>query len=173
MHALSSSQDLDHETMWKAMRLLLERLNGTLDSATAMDDCLDMVVELLGADRGLIVTTFEGGASHTITARKACRPLSPEQREEISRTIVREALDCSSFVRRQPLAMDDLSASMAEFGIVAALAAPLPGPALGSAVRGVLYVDFRTSTSGIVTSSSSLRRPRWSAPRWVSCHARK
>ena len=129
--------------MWEAMRLLLERLNGTLDSATAMDDCLDIVVELLGADRGLIVLTFESGASHTTTARKACRPLSPEQREEISRTIVREALDSSSFVQCLPREMGDLSASMSDFGIVAALAAPLPGRAPGNAARAVLYVDFR------------------------------
>jgi transcriptional regulator with GAF, ATPase, and Fis domain len=143
MHALSSNEDLDHGTMWNAMRLLLERLNGTLDSATALDDCLDIVVELLGADRGLIVMTFEGGVTHTTTARKACKPLSPEQREEISRTIVREALEASSFVQCRPREMSDVPASMTEFGIVAALAAPLPGRATGNAARGVLYVDFR------------------------------
>ena len=55
MDALVSQEGLDHATMWRAMRLLLDRLNSTLNSATAMDDCLDTVVELLGADRGLIV----------------------------------------------------------------------------------------------------------------------
>ncbi|HKO49370.1 MAG TPA: sigma 54-interacting transcriptional regulator [Polyangiaceae bacterium] len=149
MHALSSSEDLDHGTMWNAMRLLLERLNGTLDSATAIDDCLDIVVELLGADRGLIVSTFEDGVSHTTTARKACKPLSPEQREEISRTIVLDALESSSFVQCVPLEMHNLSASMSEFGIFAALAAPLPGRAPGNAARGVLYVDFRNPSKHV------------------------
>ncbi|HET7540511.1 MAG TPA: sigma 54-interacting transcriptional regulator [Polyangiaceae bacterium] len=143
MHGLPSGEDLDHETMWRAMRLLLERLNGTFDSETAMDDCLDLVVELLGADRGLIVVTFEGGSSQTITARKSCMPLSPEQREEISRTLVREALDSWSFVRCLPIERSDPSPSMATFGIVGALAAPLPGLTPGQPARGVLYVDFR------------------------------
>ena len=131
------------------MRLLLERLNGTLDSATAMDDCLDIVVELLGADRGLIALTFENGGSHTITARRACKPLSPEEREEISRTIMREALDSTSFIQCLPLQTREPPESMSAFGITAALAAPLPGRTPGNGARGVLYVDFRNPLNHI------------------------
>jgi len=149
MHSLSSSDELDHGTMWKAMRLLLDRLNGTIDSATAMDDCLDIVVELLGADRGLIVLTLESGVFHTITARDASKSLSAEEREKISRTIVREARDSSSFVQYLPLEMTDPPESMSRSGIVAALAAPLPERVPGNVARRVLYVDFRDPSQRI------------------------
>ena len=144
MEALASHEGLDHAVMWRAMRLLLERLSATLDSATTMDDCLDIVVELLGADRGLLCVVRDGGATQTINARSARKPLTAEEREEISRTLVRQALATSEFVHCSPLESGDPSASMAAFGITAALAAPLPGrwPG-GSGARGVMYVDFR------------------------------
>src|SRR5262245_44095220 len=103
MQALSSQEDLDHGTMWQAMRLLLERLTSTLDSATATDDCLDIVVELMGADRGLIVLSFDGGGELTVNARASRKPLTAVEREEISRTLIREARETGEFVLRTPL----------------------------------------------------------------------
>ncbi len=136
---LSSCASLDHETMWRAMGSLLERVFGVLDRDTARDECLDIVVDILGADRGLIVL-FEDGASRMINARGQKQTLDPVEREEISRTIVRRALDGGQAVLERAALSG--SSSMSQLGIHAALAAPLGHAAPGRA-RAVLYVDFR------------------------------
>ncbi len=58
---LAAQPTLDHETMWRYMRRLLERLFGVLESEAVMDDCLDILVDLIGADRGLILLTDSTG----------------------------------------------------------------------------------------------------------------
>jgi len=133
---------LDHETMWTYMRRLLERVSAVSDDERVLDECLDIVVGLLGADRGLLLMTQSDSTSHVIRARGSRGALAPHEQEEISRTIVREAMDTDACVvwdlgKRQPT-----SASIATLGILTAMAAPVHAPAGGGRI-GVLYIDFR------------------------------
>jgi sigma-54 specific flagellar transcriptional regulator A len=140
--SLCTHETLDHELMWRYMRQLLDRVFGVLENETVADDCLDIVVDLLGADRGLILLTYPDGSSHAVNARGKKKTLSPIEREEISKTIVRESLLSAECVQWLPLTAPASSASMHALGIVAALAAPLH-TANDAGRRGVLYVDFR------------------------------
>ncbi len=140
--SLSTHRTLDAATLWASMRRLVERVSTALESATVLDDCLDVVLDLLGADRGLVLLTLDDGASSIVNARGSRGALDAMEREELSRTIVRQALESDTCVRwdvrNQPLS----SASVSSLGIYAALAAPLRG-GRGRGPRGVLYVDFR------------------------------
>jgi len=146
---LSRHANLDAETMWRTTRHLLDRLFGVLESDTAMDDCLDVLVEVLGADRGLLLLTSSDGGMLAVNGRGGGRALTTTEREEVSRTVARQAMEERRCVHWDPVsAAAGQSRSFAYLGIVAALAAPLfvAGSRDGGArdrVRGVLYVDFR------------------------------
>jgi transcriptional regulator with GAF, ATPase, and Fis domain len=139
---LSTQQTLDHETMWRAMGQLLDRVFGALGGDSVMDDCVDILVDILGADRGLILLTRTDGTTQVINARGHKKSLTTVEREEVSKTVIREARESGRCVVWDPLTGANQSESIAILGILAALAAPLHG-SLGGDPRGVLYVDFR------------------------------
>jgi transcriptional regulator with GAF, ATPase, and Fis domain len=140
---------LDTATLWRHLQRLVERVTAALDGETVVDDCLDIVVELLGADRGFVTLEQEDGTTRVVNARGPHRPLSPPEREEISRTIVRRAIDTDTIVvwnaADQPLE----SSSARSLGIAAAMVAPLRARGMQ---RGTLYVDFRTESPTIGTA---------------------
>jgi transcriptional regulator with GAF, ATPase, and Fis domain len=141
--ALSTQANLDPETMWRTMRALLDRVYGILDRETVLDDCLDILIDLLGADRGLVLVIDGSGTPRTINARGQGRTLGPLDREEISKTIIRKALDTGECVTFD-IGSLQASSSVATLGILAALAAPLHRPnASADELRAVLYVDVR------------------------------
>lgn len=137
---LSARRNVDHETLWRAMQRMLDRASTAFESGEAvLEDCLDNLVDVLGADRGMLLFSNADDMPHVAHARGT---LSALEREEIGKTIVRRALDSDQCVRWDPSPehANGLE-SMAHLGIVASLAAPVPS---GSAeARGVLYVDFR------------------------------
>lgn len=141
--ALSTRAAPDPETMWRTMRMLVDRVFGVLERETVLDDCLDILVELLGADRGLIVAIDEAGTPRAIHGRGNKKNLDALEREEISKTMIRRARDTGECVTWDVSAMS-ASSSVSTLGILAALAAPLhrPGGHAG-APRAVLYVDIR------------------------------
>mgnify|MGYP001473010663 CR=1 FL=1 len=141
--ALSTRARLDPEAMWGTMRVLIDRVFGVLERDSVLDDCLDILVELLGADRGLVVVVDEVGASRTINARGKGKTLGAIEREEISKTIIKKALETGACVTWDVSSLS-ASASVSTLQILAALAAPLhrPGGAAGG-LRAVLYVDVR------------------------------
>ena len=133
----------DHEAMWRYMQMLLERVGRVFEREDVVDECLDILVELLGADRGMVLMSGPGGSTQVINARGARRALATDEREEVCRTIVHQSLESGRFIcwdRRSEL-FDNVSASASSFGIHVALAAPLLQPKTD--LRGVLYVDFR------------------------------
>jgi transcriptional regulator with GAF, ATPase, and Fis domain len=142
--ALASTAALDVETMWRTMRKLVERVFGVLDGDDAIDDCLDALVDVLGADRGMVLVRAADGAVHVVNARARGKALTAEERQEVSRQIIQRALDSGEGVVWDPLTAPRTSASVTLLGILAAMVAPLYG---GGAVRnqpaGALYVDFR------------------------------
>ncbi len=133
----------DHEAMWRYMQMLLERVGRVFEREDVVDECLDILVELLGADRGMVLMSGPGGSAQVINARGPRRALATAEREEVCRTIVHQSLESGRFIcwdRRSEL-FDNVSASASSFGIHVALAAPLLQPKTD--LRGVLYVDFR------------------------------
>jgi transcriptional regulator with GAF, ATPase, and Fis domain len=138
--SLAAREAPDAATLWSYLQRLVARIDSVLDAATAIDDCLDVLVELTGADRGAIVMEHEGGAMSVVHARAPGRALAPAEVEEVSRTIVKQALASQSVVTMQNEGAALGSASVLALGIHAALAAPLRARGV---VRGALYVDFR------------------------------
>jgi sigma-54 specific flagellar transcriptional regulator A len=134
---------LTHETMWSHMRQLLDRAFVALEKDWALDECLDIVVDLMGADRGMVLVRLPDGKTQVVNARGHKRSLATEEREEMSRTIVRRAIEKDECVLWDPrrVPSESTSSSFAMLKIVAALAAPLR--AGRPEARGVLYVDFR------------------------------
>ena len=133
--SLVAQPTLDHEAMWRQMCRLLERVHAVLDGDSLLDDCLDIVVELLDADRGLSLLSNPDGTLRVINARGHKKALEPLEREEISRTIIRQAQASGRCVVWDPLtAAATPSASFTSLGIIAALAAPLHAAAPGAAV---------------------------------------
>jgi transcriptional regulator with GAF, ATPase, and Fis domain len=141
---LPGREPLTHETMWRHIRQLLDRALSALEKESVIDECLDIVVDLLGADRGMVFLRLADGGMQAIHARGHKRSLAPEEREEMSRTVVRQALEQDECVVWDPVAAASTSASFAILGIAVALAAPLRTG--GAPARGVLYVDFRDRT---------------------------
>jgi transcriptional regulator with GAF, ATPase, and Fis domain len=141
---LSRQATLDPEAMWRTTRHLLDRLFGVIESDDAMDDSLDAVVDVLGADRGLLLLTSSDGGALAINGRGGGRALTTLEREEVSRTVVRTAMETRRCVQWDPLsAAVGKTGSITSLGIVAALAAPLFVTGSRDRLRGVLYVDFR------------------------------
>ena len=138
--ALASRAVLDESTMWRTMRQLLDRVFGVLDRDTVLDDCLDILVEILGADRGLVLTVDEVGTPRTINARGKGKTLGPLEREEISKTLINRALETGESATWSAGALA-ASSSVGALGILSALAAPIHRG--DGQARAVLYVDIR------------------------------
>jgi transcriptional regulator with GAF, ATPase, and Fis domain len=134
---------LDAPTLWHHLQRLVDRVAAALEGEgdTVVDDCLDIVVELLGADRGLVLLEQEDGTTRVVNARGPRRTLSASEREEVSRTIIRRAVDSDSMIAWSAAEQPLDTASVLTLGIAAALVAPLRGRGRS---RGVLYVDFRS-----------------------------
>jgi transcriptional regulator with GAF, ATPase, and Fis domain len=139
---LSARRELDHQTMWRYMRRLLDRLFGVLESESVIDDCLDVLVDVLGADRGLILVLHSDGGTAVVNARGQGKSLAVAEREEMSKTLIREAIETARCTTWDPLSAKGPSSSVVALGILAAIAVPLYG-ANRAQPRGALYVDFR------------------------------
>ena len=111
-----------------------------------MDDCLDVLVDVLGADRGLLLLhERRRRRARRQRARRRARPHAdgarggePHRRPRGDR----DRAGASRGTRSRP--PREQSTSFASLGIVAgARGAALRGRQLATALRGVLYVDFR------------------------------
>jgi transcriptional regulator with GAF, ATPase, and Fis domain len=138
--SLASHAAPDVPTLWRSLRELVERVGMALEGDAVMDDCLDLLVDLLGADRGAIVIEQDDGATVVVHARGPRKKLSPGEEEEVSRTMVRRALESDSALVWNKATDPVGSSSVTMLEIHAALVAPLRGRGVP---RGVLYVDFR------------------------------
>ncbi|HLK92857.1 MAG TPA: sigma 54-interacting transcriptional regulator [Polyangia bacterium] len=134
-------------------RRLLERLLSSADRATAVDDCLDGLMDVLDADRGLVLVMDADGTPFALNARGYNRALTPSEREEVSGSIIERALAelrCVTWDNSE----SHLGGSMMRWGIMTALAAPLMAPSTGAGPSprraiGALYVDFRAGHKAI------------------------
>jgi two-component system nitrogen regulation response regulator GlnG len=135
-----------------ALAALLERIAMGADRRVIVDECVDAVVEVLGADRGMVLVLDSEGHPFAVNARGHGRALTAREREEVSATVVRRALDDGTCVLWQH---DGgwATESVTRFGILSALAAPLVvrPPTLDAAPvkLGALYVDFRDARRAV------------------------
>jgi transcriptional regulator with GAF, ATPase, and Fis domain len=140
--SLSTRRKLDDASLWAAICRLHERLFGVLDSDEAIEQGLDVLVDVLGADRGMLLLVQSEGSAQVFKARGQRGAIDALEHEDISRTIVRRALDTGQLVAWDPMSGLGASQSVTTLGIIAALAAPLQRPGSRDP-RGVLYIDFR------------------------------
>lgn len=122
---------------------LLERFASSIDRDTFVVDVLDTVVDACGAARGLIVRIGPDGARHVVQARGEGRALDEREREEVSRTILARAYATPEVVTWTPLEEAQISESIMELDIVAAMAVSLRVPDRDLPPLGVLYLDYR------------------------------
>ena len=140
---MTAEAGLDHEKMWNYLRDLLGRVCGALDGDSVMADALDAIIELCNADRGLVLLADADGTTQALVGRRQKRAMHPLEREEISKTFVREVIDTGQYIRFDALLQQqNPSASVASLGIAAALVAPL-AIGKGARLRGALYLDYR------------------------------
>ncbi len=130
--------------LWEKSRELVRRLTAFEERDSFLDDCVDATVELLEADRGVVFLVDAAGTSWVVNARSSGRTLSDAERHEISQSIVRRVLDSGQPEHWEPDPSVDGTSSAIAFGIMGALAVPLPlHPNADGPSAGVLYVDFR------------------------------
>ncbi len=140
---LSTLPEPGHELLWAAMLQLVDRLGQAVDRQAVTDECLDILIDTLGADRGLVLLGDASSAAGVVNARTEGRSLRADEREEISRTVIQRVRSGGASVLYRPLEEAGGSASVRELGIITALAAPLRAFGGGEAI-GVLYLDFRS-----------------------------
>jgi transcriptional regulator with GAF, ATPase, and Fis domain len=142
-----ATSPLDHQELLQRLGELTERLVSAVDQTTFLDECLDTLIALLGADRGLILVTDPDGVAFAINARSRNRSLNAAEREEVSRTIVQQALKSGRTVFWEPSGGAGTE-SVVFFGILSALSTPLRAAGWQNSTDarplGVLYVDFRS-----------------------------
>ncbi len=128
--------------IWSATRKVLARLAEAWADGAPIDEALDLVVEAVGADRGLLMLSLPHAADVVVHARGEGRALSPIEREEISRTVLREVRRTHKPSVVSPGRGGAPDGSMAVLGITHAVAVPLRDRE-GAPADGVLYVDWR------------------------------
>lgn len=144
---MSSAVNQELDALWRAVHTLTRHVLSVCERDTFLNDCLDTLIDISEASKGLIVLTDAHGASFSVSARGAGRALSPKQQEEISRTIISDVHRSNRALLTEPGGPGTPSA--VAFGIVAAAAAPIRNMSMAretsepAAPRGVLYVDFR------------------------------
>ncbi|MBI2568013.1 MAG: sigma-54-dependent Fis family transcriptional regulator [Candidatus Schekmanbacteria bacterium] len=158
MDGLLRLDDSDLEGPWAALREFTRQVVRILDLDAVLAECLDLLVDATGADRGVLYYIGDDGVPVPVHGRRLRRRLTQLEQAQVSRTIVQRVLDTGQIVhdlhdRRMP------SGSYSEFGITDALAGPLflvrrsdagvaaaPGDDAPKAqVRGVAYIDLRSA----------------------------
>lgn len=125
---------------WNALARLLGKLRTVSHRADWLIECLDTLVELLGADRGLILV-HEAGGDHVIQARGPGGQLDLRERHEVSQTLMRQALESG---RCEVWEIgEDATESLAHLGVVTAAVMPLLPVGGEGPPTGAIYIDYR------------------------------
>ena len=147
--------DSPEAELWRHAQALVDRCGSAASRDEFLDDTLDHLVEVLGADRGLILLSDEQGVTCAVNARGGGRALAAHEREEISRTLVREVQATGRPLFWEPRidpGKHGVPRSVMSLGIMAAMLAPLRPSALDAGKggeHGVIYVDFREHRTAV------------------------
>ena len=141
--SLARTPTPSHRQLWDALYALLQHLEASVDQGVFIRDCLDRLIEVVDADRGLLVLLDDDGSRTIVDGRGPHGTLSSKERSEISATIIDEVIRTCEPVFFS--ADDDVtSASIVQQGIWMATAVPLRSG--GGKLMGVVYLDLRRRT---------------------------
>jgi DNA-binding NtrC family response regulator len=153
-HTVATEWELDHAAAFSALARLSRAtrpIQNERSSAEGLERALDILATALGADRVLVLCGEH--AEHLRCGRRGGRDLRDDERDDVCRSVVEDALDARRVMHhtREP----ERGESVVELGIVSAMAAPL------GVGQGVLYSDYR----------HPLRRPTEAHVELFSCAA--
>jgi DNA-binding NtrC family response regulator len=140
----SGEQSALSRQLWRGLRDLQARIVAAMDRDDVLDEALDVVIDSLGADRGLVYFGTTATGVQVVAARRAGRGLTPLEMAEVSQIAVDDAMSRDACIEWRPT--DRGRESMTELGIGMALAAPLRWGDTDNGDRaqmGAVYVDFR------------------------------
>ena len=126
---------------YRAIYLCNRLLSSDDPPAIVYSRILELIFEVVPADRGIILGTGAGGTDHVVLAHRARRPEDGEQRVEVSRTILQRARSTGVAVLTHDAQDDaafDATRSVYEQQIRSAICAPMLEK--GNEVVGFIYL---------------------------------
>src|SRR5690606_24785278 len=144
--------ELEHRQLKKQGRLealynVSRLLGASLDLQVVLDQVMDAIIQLTGADRGYLVLRDDDGQVEVKAARNLDQQTMSSDRFKYSRTIVYRVLDTGESLLTTNAATDPQfagNASIVGQGLRSIMAAPLR---VRGRVIGVVYVDSRVVSS--------------------------
>ncbi|MEW5978417.1 MAG: ATP-binding protein [Acidobacteriota bacterium] len=124
----------------KTLHEVSRRINSHRDLKTLLEETMDLAVELLHAEKGLILLREEGAAELKVHVARAADRKTIQMAEAMSRSVIAsvDRLGKPRLVRNDPRTRQDLSESVVRFGISSLVCVPLWEK--GSLI-GVIYLD--------------------------------
>jgi len=151
-----SVESMDQERRnLRALADVAKVVNSSLDLPTVLNEVIDTVIRLTGAERAFLMLQVEGGGLETVVARNWERATLGEAEVEISRTVIDRALLEGRAVLTTNAQNDprfDAQTSIVAYNLRSILCVPLK--ARGEAV-GVIYADNRVR-EGLFTERDRL-----------------
>ena len=139
-----SVESIDQERRnLRALADVAKVVNSSLDLPTVLNEVIDTVIRLTGAERAFLMLQVEGGRLETVVARNWERATLGEAEVEISRTVIDRALQEGRAVLTTNAQNDprfDAQTSIVAYNLRSILCVPLK--ARGETV-GVIYADNR------------------------------
>ena len=120
---LPTLNDLPLADAWRTLAHLLGRLRSIGHRSDWLVETLDLLVEQLEADRGLVFVR-DPGADRVVEARDRRGSLPQHERWAVSQSVIQRAIEDGRPCYWE-LGSDDATESLASFGIIAAVALPL------------------------------------------------
>jgi len=134
---------LEPRTLALFTRELFDRAGDALAGSAPHSDCLDALLDLLSADRGLMVLVGPRGTRQLFEPKDDEKRLRPAEREEVCKSALREAFDARRCVAVSRGGSGATPLTCIEGRATAALAAPLFFGRDCARAYGAVYVDSR------------------------------
>ncbi len=141
----AQTQQIKNQQRWEALYRVTRLLGSSLDLQTVLDQVMDAVIELTGAERGFLMLRSDTGPIEVVAARNLDRETITGDRFEISRTIINRIIDSGDSLLTTNAAADprfNKQDSILRSGLRSIMAAPLRAR---GRVIGVCYVDNRAA----------------------------
>jgi len=142
--------------MYEATRAI----SHVMDPDELLQQILQLIFDSIGADRGAILLFDEEGHPRPKAVRWRGRETNPEERIQISESIVQHVLNKGEAVITSDASGDrrfSPSQSIVDYGIREAICVPIQGR---HSTLGVLYADVRGSTKDLEADPEDPDRPR-------------
>jgi signal transduction histidine kinase len=138
---------LDEHARLATLYAVSRTLGSSLDLEEALNQVMDAVIQLTGADRGfLMLYQQQSGELDLVAARNLEQRDLEKDEMQVSKTIIRQALQCGEGILTSNAQTDDRfsdTASIARYALRSILCVPLR---LHGDIIGVIYVDNKAKT---------------------------